>query len=141
MASGIGTVCRTPWSWSMSDSAVQPWKVRNTEHMVRAGVLRAGGAVGRVPRVVLLDGAVEQVPERLLVGLGHPQVEGAGVEVGAQAGGVGARRAAADAVGVERVAVGVEPLHAVGLAASTGVFRKRLHAGHPVALTGLHLRR
>ena len=35
-----------------------------------------------VPRVVLLDGAVEQVPERLLVGLGHPQVERAGVEVG-----------------------------------------------------------
>ena len=85
-----------------------------------AGVLRAGGAVGGVPGVVLLDGAVEQVPERLLVGLGHPQVEGAGVEVGAQAGGVGARRAAADAVGVERVAVRVEPLHAVGLAASTG---------------------
>ena len=37
IASGIGTVCSTPWSWSMSDSAVQPWKVRNTEHIVEPG--------------------------------------------------------------------------------------------------------
>jgi hypothetical protein len=105
-----------------------------------AGVLRAGGAVGRVPRVVLLYGAVEQVPERLLVGLGHPQVKGAGVEVGAQTGGVGARRTAADAVGVERVAVGVEPPHALGLAAPLRV-QEGLHPRHPVALTSLHLRR
>src|SRR4051794_29493862 len=79
----------------------------------RAGVLRTGGPVRGVPRVVLLHGAVEQVLEGLLVGAGHPQVERAGVEVSAQTAGVGAGRATADAVGVERVAVGVEPLHAV----------------------------
>ena len=93
-----------------------------------------------VPRVVLLDGAVEEVPEGLLVGLGHPEVERAGVEVGAEAAGVGARRAAADAVRVERVAVGVEPLHAVGLVRPE-VVEERLHVGHAVALARLHLGR
>jgi hypothetical protein len=34
MASGIGTVWSTPWSWAISDSAVQPWKVRKAEHIV-----------------------------------------------------------------------------------------------------------
>jgi hypothetical protein len=95
--------------------------------------------VRRVPGVVLLDGAVEQVPEGPLVGLGHPQLEGAGVEVGTQAAGVRARGTAADAVGVEGVAVGVEPADSVGLATPPAV-EERLHPGHPVALAGLHLR-
>ena len=106
----------------------------------RAGVLRAGGAVRGVPRVVLLDGAVEQVAEGLLVGARHPQVERAGVEVGAEAAGVRAGRAAADAVGVERVPVGVEPLHAVGLVGPL-VVEERLDPRHAVALARLHLRR
>ena len=42
----------------------------------------------------------------LLVALGHPQVEGAGIEVGAQAAGVGAGGATADPVGVEGVLSG-----------------------------------
>ena len=37
MALVIGTVCRTPWSLRISLSAVQPWKVRNAEHMVEPG--------------------------------------------------------------------------------------------------------
>ena len=37
IAPGIGTVWSTPWSLAMSDSAVHPWKVRNTEHMVVPG--------------------------------------------------------------------------------------------------------
>ena len=138
IASGIGTVCSTPWSWSMSDSAVQPWKVRNAERHRRTGVLRPGGAVRGVPRVVLLDRAVEQVPERALVGLGHPQIEGAGIEVGAQTGGVRARGPAPDPVRVEAVAVGLEPHHTVGLVTPATV-EERLHAGHALALAGLHL--
>ena len=106
----------------------------------RAGVLRSGGAVGRVPGVVLLDGAVEQVAEGLLVSLGHPQVEGAGVEVGAEAGRVGALRAAADAVRVQRVAVRVEPLHAVGLVLPLAV-EERLDRAIRSLLAGLHLGR
>ena len=104
----------------------------------RAGVLRPGGAVGGVPGIVLLDGAVEQVPEGLLVSLGHPQVEVAGVEVGAEAAGVGARRAAADAVRVQRVPAGVEPPHPVRLVLPQAV-QERLDPRHPVTLPGLHL--
>ena len=37
MAPAIGTVCSTPWSWAMSDRAVQPWKVRKAEHIVVPG--------------------------------------------------------------------------------------------------------
>ncbi len=37
----IGTVCRTPWSLRISLSAVQPWKVRNAEHMVEPGYCAA----------------------------------------------------------------------------------------------------
>ena len=103
-------------------------------------VLRSGGPPGRVPGVVLLDGAVEQVPERLLVLLCHPQVERARVEVAAQAGRVGARRAAADAVRVERVPVRVEPSHTAGLVRPLTV-QEGLHPRHPVALPGLHLGR
>ena len=95
--------------------------------------------MGGVPGVVVLDGAVEEVPEGLLVGLGHPQVEGAGVAVRAEATGVCARRPPTDAVRVEGVAVRVEPLHAVGLVLPLAV-EERLDGGHPVALPGLHLR-
>ena len=51
-----------------------------------------------IPGVVGLDGAVEDVPEGLLVALGEEEVDRAGVEVSAQAGAVGARGATADAV-------------------------------------------
>src|SRR3984957_17317643 len=104
----------------------------------RAGVLRPGGAVGGVPRVVPLDRPVEQVPERLLIRLGHPQVEGAGVQMGPEPIGVGARRPAADAVRVERVAVRVEPRRALGVVLPLAV-EESPHPGHPVALAGLHL--
>ena len=80
----------------------------------RPGVCGPAGGVG-VPRVVLLDGAVEQVAEGLLVGARHPQVERAGVEVGAQAVGIRSGRTTANTVGVERIVVGVKPLHAIGL--------------------------
>lgn len=33
----MGTLCRTPWSFFMSDNAVQPWKVRKAEHIVEPG--------------------------------------------------------------------------------------------------------
>ena len=104
----------------------------------RAGVLRRLGPVGGVPRVVRGEVAGEQVPEVLLVALGHPQVERAGVEVGAQTAGVGARRAAPDAVGVEGVEVGVEPAVAVRVGGPLPV-EEGLHRGHPRVLPGLHL--
>ena len=96
--------------------------------------------MGGVPGVVGLDIAVEQMAEGLLVGLGHPQVEGAGVEVRAQAVGVGALGSAADSVGVEGVAIRVEPLGPVGFARPLGV-EEGLDDGHAIALAGLHLGR
>ena len=88
----------------------------------------------------MFDGAVEEVAEGLLVGLGHPEVEGAGVKVGAETAGVGTFGAATDAVGIERVAVRVEPLDAFGLVLPLAV-QKRLDTGHTIALSSLHLSR
>src|SRR5262249_29378690 len=73
-----------------------------------------------------------------LVGPGHPQVEVAGVEVAAEAAGVGAGRAAADAVRVQRVPAGVEPPHPAGLVLPKAV-QVCLYPRHPVTLPGLHL--
>ena len=102
------------------------------------GVLRTGGAVSGVPGRVLLDGAVPEVTEGALVVGRHPQIEGARVEVVAQAAGVGARRAATDPVRVERVTVGVEPLDTVGFVAPERV-QEGLDGCHLVGLTRLHL--
>ena len=92
-----------------------------------------------VPGVVLLHGAVEQVPEGLLVGAGHPQVERARVEVAAQPGRTGPGWPTPDAVRVQRVAARVEPLHAVRLVPPQPV-EEPLDPGHLVALPGFHLR-
>jgi cytochrome bd ubiquinol oxidase subunit II len=104
-----------------------------------ARILRRGAPVGRVPRIVLLDTAIEQVPERLLVALDHPQVESARVAVRAQAGRIGARRPAADPVRIQEVPAGVEPLLAVRFVLPETV-EEHLHPGHPVILPGFHLR-
>src|SRR5207245_2743073 len=78
------------------------------------------------------------VTERLLVGLRHPEVERARVEVGAQAARVGAFGAPADAVGVHRVLAAVEPLDALRLALPLAV-EEGLDGRHTVTLPGLHL--
>jgi hypothetical protein len=89
--------------------------------------------------VVGLDGAVKKVPKGLLVGAGHPQIQGAGVEVGPQSSGARPLGTATDAIGVERVPVRVEPLDAIGFTAPL-MIQEGLDYGHPVALAGLHLR-
>ena len=109
MACGIGRTLSTPSVRAMSESAVQPWKVRNAEHMTVELELVDLGAVGAVPRVVGGRVAVEDVPEHLLVGGQQPALDRAGVGVRGQAAGAGAGCAAADAVGVGGVAVRVEP--------------------------------
>ena len=58
--------------------------------------------------------------------------------MGAETGRVGALRAAADAVRVQRVPVRVEPLHALGLVLPLAV-EETLDLRHPVVLAGLHL--
>ena len=78
------------------------------------------------------------MPEVLLVVLGHPEVERAGIQVGAQAAGGRARRAPADPVGVEAVSVGIEPAVTVGLRGPLPI-EERLHLRHPRMLAGLHL--
>ena len=106
----------------------------------RARVLRGLGAIGGVPRIVGGDIAGEQVPEVALVALRHPEVEGAGIEMGAEARRARAGGPTSDAVGVERGAIRVEPASALGLAGPAGV-QERLDGGHPGMLARLHLRR
>src|SRR4029077_201763 len=60
------------------------------------------------------------------------------VEVRAEAAGADPRRAAGDAIGVQRVPLRIEPLHAAGFVLPLAV-EECLHAGHPVALPSLHL--
>ena len=82
-------MCSTPWSSLHLRQCRPALEGAKGRAHGRPRVLRRLGPVGRVPRVVGGDVTGEQVPEMLLVALGHPQVQGAGIQVGAQTTGGG----------------------------------------------------
>ena len=138
MALGIGTVCSTPWSLRISLSAVQPWKVRNAEHIVDRGTAppRSGRTrpTGRRRRSRRRTGAGSAAGSpRSSTGRGCP---GRGGCPGRRSRRPAGRRRIRS--GIQAVLVGVEPGVTVGLGDPLAV-QERLHRGHPRVLPRLHL--
>ena len=96
-------------------------------------------AMGAVPRVVLRPLAGEHMAVDALIGGQQPPLDGTRIGVRRQAERWRARLAAADAVGVADVAVGVEPLAPAGVVPPEGV-EEAAHGDHPLVLAGRDLR-
>ncbi len=124
----------------MSESAVHPWKVRNTE---RGGVLHTVlldlGAMGRIPGIVGGDLSPENRRKHLLVGRQQPAFEGPRVGMGTQPARTGPRRTAANAIGIDDAHIRVEPVCPIRPLELPQAVQERLHGRHLVALARLHL--
>ncbi len=93
--------------------------LEGTEHRALGGVIHGVlfhfGTVCGIPRIVLIDIAIEYPGEDLLISRKQPALQRAGVGVCAEAFRGGARWTATDAVRVDHAHVRVKPLFAVAL--------------------------